>query len=296
MAWFTAHFFSEVLGLQTTAQVILPEADSGIGVSGAVWDGVSELPVLYLLHGSSDDSTIWMRRTSIDRYCAGRRLAVVIPEGAKSFFVDQTYGYRYFTYLTQELPEIMHRFFHISTAREDMSISGLSMGGYGCMLAGLRCPERYAKVASQSGPLDLYRFSLFPVFQRYCADAAYAEELKCSDPSMAAMMYELTLCFGTYEQWESSPWNLMRLLDQCDPRALPELRLFITTEDMLYETNQSFRAKLDALAVPYQYEEEAGIHEWSVWDREIVRVLDWVSPREQTRFENELSKRMHEGG
>ena len=46
------------LGMQTSAQVLLPEADQGIGVTGAVWDGKTELPVLYLLHGSSDDSSI----------------------------------------------------------------------------------------------------------------------------------------------------------------------------------------------------------------------------------------------
>ncbi len=39
------------------------------------------LPVLYLLHGLSDDHTAWLRYTSIERYAAARGLAVVMPAG-----------------------------------------------------------------------------------------------------------------------------------------------------------------------------------------------------------------------
>ena len=43
--------------------------------------GASDAPakVLYLLHGASDDETIWQRRTSIERYAAPLGLAVVMP-------------------------------------------------------------------------------------------------------------------------------------------------------------------------------------------------------------------------
>ena len=173
MAWLTIHHYSMVLGLQTTTEVLLPEPDQGIGVTGAVWDGKSDLPVLYLLHGSSDDSTIWMRRTSVERYNAGRRLAIVIPSCGKSMYVNQKYGYDYYTYLTEELPQIVSRFCRISTKREDSYISGLSMGGYGCLLAGLKNPEKYSKVACQSGMVDADAFISFQEFKKYSEDIYY---------------------------------------------------------------------------------------------------------------------------
>ena len=296
MAWVTAHFYSEVLDLQTTVQVLLPEADNGIGVTNAVWDGRTELPVLYLLHGSSDDSTIWLRRTSLDRSCAGRTMAVVIPECGKSMFVDMKYGYAYYKYLVEELPKKMNRFFRISTEREKMFVAGLSMGGYGSILAGLKNPEKYCKVASMSGPLDLEYFPLFDAYRKM-GDKNYLEKLEREEPALRAMLYDLELCYGSYEEWKDSDWNLMRLLRQRiqEKAGLPEMMISICTEDMLYQTNTSFRKELDRHKVTYSYFEEPGIHEWAVWDRHIQKVLDWVSPMETIRFENQLAKKVADG-
>lgn len=297
MALITAHFYSMALGMQTSAQVLLPEADQGIGVTGAVWDGKTELPVLYLLHGSSDDSSIWLRRTSVERYNAGRRLAIVMPEVFRSFYVDQKYGYRYYTYITEELPEIMNRFFRISTKREDMYISGLSMGGYGCMLAGLRNPEKYSKIASQSGLLASEGFVSFEMF-RHAQEPGYVERVRQEEPDMYDMLNDMIICFGTYAEYEASDYNLTRLAEKRvkEGAELPEIMITIGTEDMLYQTNVVFRATLDRLGVNYQYFEEPGIHEWAVWDRHIQKVLDWVAPRPAMRFENPLSAKMSKEG
>jgi carboxylesterase len=86
-------------------------------------------PVLYLLHGMSDDDTIWLRRTSIERYAAPLGLAVVMPQVHRSFYTDQAYGGRYWTFLTEELPELVGSLFRVSDRREDTFVAGLSMGG-----------------------------------------------------------------------------------------------------------------------------------------------------------------------
>ena len=59
-----------------SATVILPEGKGG------------PFPVLYLLHGLSDDHTTWVRRTSIERYVEGMPLIVVMPNGERSFYTD----------------------------------------------------------------------------------------------------------------------------------------------------------------------------------------------------------------
>src|SRR5690625_8023241 len=72
-------FYSEVLNLSTSMTVILPEqTQSQIGMKNKK---VSDKhPTLYLLHGFSDDHTIWTRRTSIERYVSEMGLAVVRSE------------------------------------------------------------------------------------------------------------------------------------------------------------------------------------------------------------------------
>ena len=64
MAFLECRFFSEALGVSVTANVLLPQQTTAqIGLKGvADSDGA---PVLYLLHGLSDDESIWLRRTSI---------------------------------------------------------------------------------------------------------------------------------------------------------------------------------------------------------------------------------------
>jgi len=275
VAWIEAHFYSVILGQSCTMNVLLPEEDQGIGVDASVWDGKTELPVLYLLHGMGDDHSIWMRRTSIERYAAGRRLAIVMPAAAKSNYVDQVYGENYFRFLTKELPGIVSRFFRVSTAREKSFIAGLSMGGYGAMRAALGCPERYCAVASMSGGLDLTKHG----FQYFEALSQQGGADKEQVPQrVRTRIKSWRLAFGDADTFLGSDNNLMRLLERQakSGTALPKIHISIGRQDALYESNRSFCEKLDGLGIPYEYLEEDGGHEWGMWDRFVQTVLDWL--------------------
>src|SRR3954447_26393293 len=154
MALVRCDFFSDVLGLSTSMTVVLPQATSAqIGMTGAATGG--DAPVLYLLHGLSDDDTIWLRRTSIERYAAPLGLAVVMPQVGRSFYTDEAHGNRYWTFLSEELPAVVRSFFHVSDRREDTFVAGLSMGGYGAVKWALRQPDRFAAAATLSGVTDV---------------------------------------------------------------------------------------------------------------------------------------------
>ena len=66
MALMQVNFYAQTLGLSTQVNVILPQKTHGIGVEGSEVQK-EKYPVLYLLHGASDDHTIWLRRTNIER-------------------------------------------------------------------------------------------------------------------------------------------------------------------------------------------------------------------------------------
>jgi len=74
MALIQCHFFSRVLGLTSTMSVILPDPLSAEGGATPL-PRQQPCPTLYLLHGMSDDHTIWQRRTSIERYVEPLNLA-----------------------------------------------------------------------------------------------------------------------------------------------------------------------------------------------------------------------------
>ena len=127
MALIRCDFFSESLALGTSMTVLLPQSSAGqVGVDGAPESGPP--PVLYLLHGLTDDDTAWTRYTSIERYAAARGLAVVMPQVHRSFYADEANGGRFWTFLSEELPQVVERFFRVSTRREDTFVAGLSHG------------------------------------------------------------------------------------------------------------------------------------------------------------------------
>ena len=117
MALIHCEFFSEVLGLSTAMTVILPQTTTTqIGLSGQVRGEVH--PTLYLLHGMSDDHTIWVRRTSLERYVAPLGLAVVMPSVHRSFYTNMAHGGNYWTFISEELPMLAQSFFPLVAHRE----------------------------------------------------------------------------------------------------------------------------------------------------------------------------------
>lgn len=250
-------FFAETLGLGTSMTVLLPQPSAGqIGVSGG---GVRpDPPVLYLLHGLSDDDTAWTRYTSIERYVEPLGLAVVMPQVHRSFYADEATGHRFWTFLSTELPELVHRFFRVSTRREDTFVAGLSMGGYGAFKWALREPHRFAAAASLSGALDI-------------ADRSRRGDWNEDPPVMARVFADRPVA-GT-------PDDLLWLLDRADPAGLPALYQYCGTEDALYRENIAFRDTCSAKGIPLKVHFGPGDHQWSYWDSEIRAVLDWLPIR-----------------
>lgn len=245
MALFQCHFFSETLAVQSMMNVILPQRREGPPPGG--------YPVLYLLHGNSDDHTIWLRRTSIERYVEGKNLAVVMPAVNRSFYTDMAYGPKYWTFISEELPELVRSFFPVSDSREHRFVAGLSMGGYGAVKLALRCPERFAAAASLSGAMDV-------------------------DNLWHRIDRDLQLIYGGKGAIAGTDNDLFALAKKRaeEGSELPKLYLNCGTEDFLYGDNLRFKAHLEELGIDFAYFEEPGSHTWSYWDRNIQRVIEWL--------------------
>src|SRR6478609_1422786 len=118
MAFFDCHFFSDTLAMTVSAHVLIPqESQKQIGLESG--KARAAYPTLFLLHGLSDDHTIWMRRTSIERYAAQKNIAVVMPAVGRSFYQDMASGPKFWTFVSQELPVLCQEWFPLSSARED---------------------------------------------------------------------------------------------------------------------------------------------------------------------------------
>ena len=155
MAFITLNYFSEALGMQTEVYVVIPQkSNTGeIGIDSG--KSADKYKCLYLLHGHSDDQTIWMRRTSIERYATEYGICVVMPCGGRSFYTDMKHGMKYYTFVAKELPAMICEMFNVSDKREDNFLAGNSMGGYGAMKIALTESDRFCAAAALSPVTDL---------------------------------------------------------------------------------------------------------------------------------------------
>ncbi len=251
MALLTVDLFSESLEMGTTITVVLPQSAQGqIGVEPIV---VPERgwPVLYLLHGLSDDHTAWLRYTSIERHARAAGLAVVMPAAGRSFYTDEARGYRYWTWIATELPTRVAEFFQVSDRPRDTYVAGLSMGGYGALKLGFSHPERYAGVASLSGAVDLTQLERRPE-RAELVDSVFGGSI----PAEAMMDH---------------------LLEQADASAVPPVYIACgTDEDRLLGPNQRLAERAAALGIDVTTDFRPGDHEWGLWDETIPDVIAWL--------------------
>ena len=254
MAFASLKFFSEALKMQTEISVILPQKSAAgeIGITtGANSEG--KYKCLYLLHGLSDDHTIWARRTSIERYAQEYGIAVVMPCGARSFYTNMKYGGAYYDYIAKEVPRIVREFFNVSDKREDNVIAGLSRGGYGALKIGMRESDSFFAAAGLSSVADIKAF--FGI-ERYAEVAApiFGDAVKIPDSE-----------------------DLFALATELEKKSVkPRLYMGVGKQDFLYEHNQRLRKHIEALDLDYTYRESDGIHSWVFWDEYIQYVLDWA--------------------
>jgi len=258
MAFIQCDFFSDVLGMSSSMNVIIPEnKENRIGIQTG--SERNEYQVLYLLHGLSDDHTTWMRRTSIERYANKYGLAVIMPNVHRSFYTDMVYGNKYFTFISQELPQIAEKLFPLSTKRKDTFVAGLSMGGYGAFKLALNHPERFAAAASLSGALNI---------AENAEKAGEQEEL----------YREMKWIFGDLNNVKNTKHDLFYLLKRLigKKKKIPALYQCCGTEDFLYKDNIKFKDFCSKNKIKLEYEEESAVHEWDYWDKKIQSVLRWL--------------------
>lgn len=244
-------FYSVALGRSMPYRIFLPER---IAVG-------ARLPVVYLLHGRGPDYHDWSVNSDVSKYAlagAGRKgesagggLILVMPEGGDSFYVNAAGGRqeRYEDYLVRELAADVEQRFPARSDRAGKAIVGISMGGFGAVVQGLRHPESYAFVAGLSAAVDvaerpftLRRAGQWWFFRRILGP------------------------MGSVQRAERDPFALAK---RADLAGAPYFYLTAGEDEPLYEPDRRFAEVLRERGFASEFHALPGGHAWEQWQRQL---------------------------
>ncbi|MFN8355385.1 MAG: alpha/beta hydrolase-fold protein [Spirosomataceae bacterium] len=229
-------------------------------------------PVVYLLHGYTDDDTGWLQFGEVNRY-ADKAIAdgtippmiIVMPDGGVSWYINSYDGkVNYEDFFVNELIPFVEKGFRIRANKRFRGICGLSMGGHGSFIMALKHPDLFAAAAPLSAaifsdddmaqtPDDRYE-SVFGIL--------YGKGLKGKD--------------RLNDTWnKNSAIKLAQTLPEAD---LKKVRWWIDCgdDDFLINGNMALNKIFNDRKIPHEFRVREGAHTWTYWRTGIVEALQFI--------------------
>ena len=222
-------------------------------------------PVLYLLHGATDDHTGWIQFGEVLRITdnaikdgTATPMIIIMPDadtGRMGYFNAGDWKYENFFF--EELMPYVEEKYRIKRKKRYRAVAGLSMGGGGSFMYALHHPELF----SSACPLSAY---VGPLTMKELEDRMewYKEKYTKS---------ELKAYFERH--------NVLELLKTTPVDEVKSVRWYIDCgdDDFLYEGNSLVHIAMKKKEIPHEYRVREGAHNWTYWRESLPTVLEFVS-------------------
>jgi S-formylglutathione hydrolase FrmB len=226
-------------------------------------------PVLYLLHGYTDDHTGWIQFGEVlhiaDRaILSGESTAMIIvmPDadtGGAGYTNALSGKWNYEDFFFEEfMPHIEERF-RIKKDKRFRAIAGLSMGGGGSFIYALRRLDLFSSAAPLSA-------SLGPQSLEEMKDFTYLGYTSSNHNQKDFERY-------------SNRNNPLQLVENMEAKDLNSVRWYIDCgdDDFLYKSNSLMHIKMRGKNVKHEFRIRDGGHSWSYWRASLPKVLEFIS-------------------
>lgn len=230
------------------------------------------LKTLYLLHGAVGDHNDYLNETRIKRWALEKNLAVIMPAGENNFYIDQAFKNEYYgEFIAEELVGFTRKMFPLSNRREDTFIAGLSMGGYGALVNGLKYHETFSRIGAFSPGTFLTQL--------------WDNPQSLADRRMFSLAF-FDAIFNDISTIKDSDRDYYYLTDQLIAKKveMPSIYLPIGKQDFLLENVRDFYHEIKNKPIDIDYIEDEGGHDWEFWDRHLKKFIDWL-PLESSQEE-----------
>ena len=229
-------------------------------------------PVVYLLHGYTDDNTGWLQFGEVNRY-ADKAIAegtippmiIVMPDADSSFYINSYDGKeKYEDFFIKEFMPAVEKAYRIKAEKRYRGVAGLSMGGYGTLIYALKYPELFAAAAPLSAAVsDDNTILAMPDgnWDRVFAPL-YGRGLKGKD--------RLT------QAWYDN--SILKIIESKTTDELKKVRYWIDCgdDDFLTRGNCLLHILLTDKQVPHEYRVRDGAHNWTYWRTGIIDALQFI--------------------
>lgn len=229
-------------------------------------------PVVYLLHGYSDDETCWIQfgeaNRIADKGIAEGRIPpciIIMPDGKLTWYCNSfDKKILWEDIFINELIPSLEKEYRIRTKREYRAIAGLSMGGYGALKLSMRHPDLFSCcVALSSGTMT------------------NEEIVKKSDEDYNRTFPGL---FGANLQGEArlnDAWKANNPLDLIHSVPMDKLRsvrywIDCGDDDFLFNGNSTLHIEMRKIGLPHEYRVRNGGHQWSYWRTGLDTGLEYI--------------------
>jgi S-formylglutathione hydrolase FrmB len=230
-------------------------------------------PVLYLLHGYSDDETSWTQfgevQTIADKAInegSAAPMIIVMPDAGVSWYLNSYDGKtRYEDFFVTELIPTIEATFRARPKKEFRAIAGLSMGGYGTLLLSTKHPELFAAAAPLSAAVWTDSEVVAMPEQRW---NGFMAQLFGKDLKGEARLND---------HWQKN--SILKIVETTPLEKLKTVRFYIDCgdDDFLIKGNMALHAAMIDKSLPHEFRVRDGGHSWGYWRTSLPDVLKFIS-------------------
>lgn len=203
-------------------------------------------PVVYLLHGYSDNHEAWLTKGNAAPYADKYNVILVLPDtGYNSWYFDSPLKAesQAESYIIEELIPYIDTHYRTIADRSARAITGLSMGGHGAMYLAIRHQELFAFVGSMSGGVDIRPFPENWDISSHLGNISKDDTL-----------------------WEEH--TVINLVEQIEPNSL-HITIDCGVDDFFYQVNCNLHQRLLEAGIAHDFCSRPGSHTWEYWQNSI---------------------------
>jgi S-formylglutathione hydrolase FrmB len=231
-------------------------------------------PVLYLLHGYSDDETGWSQFGEAqiigDRLMQNGEAApmiIVMPDGGVSWYINSYDGKtRYEDFFVKELIPHIDATYRTRTTKQYRAIAGLSMGGYGTLIMATKHPDLFAAAAPLSSGV-------------FTDDEIIKAEERTWNVVLGELYGKKDLTGNDRLTEHYYKNSILNIIETGNADELKKVRYYIDCgdKDFLIKGNMALHSVMIDKKIPHEFRVRDGVHNWTYWRTALPEVLKFVS-------------------